>query len=567
MILLNPKKTTFEHLDPSSREIMKKTIGFFEKKGKASLKEDDHERTWYRDFLDFVKENKIFATLLTPSKYGSDGDYRWDTYRNCDFNEILGFYGLYYWYTWQVTILGLGPLWMSKNEKIKQKTAQLLNEGGIFGYGLSEKEHGADIRSNSMTLTKKEDGTYVANGRKYYIGNGNEAAILSTQGKLAENGQFVFFAASSKHKSYTCVKNVVNRQAYVAEYILDNYPITEDDILSIGRDAWDSALNTVNLGKWNLGWASIGMCTHSFYEAINHASTRRIFARYVTDFPHVRQLFVDAYSRLAAMKLFSSRASDYMRAASKDDRRYLLYDPTVKMFVTLEGEKVINHLWDVIAAKGFEKDMYFEGTARDIRALPKLEGTVHVNMILIIRFIQNFLFNPKEYPELSRQTQKTDDDFLFNQGSSQKGLNQIQFHDYNKAYNSFNLPNINVFKEQIELLKQFFKEATPSEEQNNDLDYMLTIGFMFTLIVYGQLILEMCKMDSIDKDLIDQIFHLMVRDFSLYAAELHNKESNSAKQSELCIKMIKKPVKNEDRFNNVWEKHVYSLKEVYEMNP
>jgi hypothetical protein len=45
-----------------------------------------------------------------------------------------------------------------------------------------------------------------------------------------------------------------------------------------------------------------------------------------------------------AMKLFTRRAADHMRVA--------------------------------------EKDMYFESAAMDIRALPKLEGTVHVNIAL-----------------------------------------------------------------------------------------------------------------------------------------------------------------------------------------
>ena len=36
-------------------------------------------------------------------------------------------------------------------------------------------------------------------------------------------------------------------------------------------------MNTVNVGKYNLGWASIGMCTHAFYEAINHASGRVLY--------------------------------------------------------------------------------------------------------------------------------------------------------------------------------------------------------------------------------------------------------------------------------------------------
>jgi len=67
-------------------------------------------------------------------------------------------------------------------------------------------------------------------------------------------------------------------------------------------------------------------------------------------------------------------------------------NPTMKMKVTTQGEEVINLLWDVIAAKGFENDTYFEMAARDIRALPKLEGTVHVNIALINKFIPNYFF-------------------------------------------------------------------------------------------------------------------------------------------------------------------------------
>jgi len=95
------------------------------------------------------------------------------------------------------------------------------------------------------------------------------------------------------------------------------------------------------------------------------------------------------------MKLFSERASDYMRMASQADRRYLLYNPMVKMKVTTQGEEVINLLWDVIAAKGFEKDPFFEIATHEIRMLPKLEGTVHVNMALVVKFMENYFFHPK----------------------------------------------------------------------------------------------------------------------------------------------------------------------------
>ena len=86
MILLNPTKRQQTSQDDATDAIMRKTIGFFEAKGKAQLKHDDHERVWYSDFLAFQKEHRVFAQLLTPSSYADDEPgYRWDTSRNCEF--------------------------------------------------------------------------------------------------------------------------------------------------------------------------------------------------------------------------------------------------------------------------------------------------------------------------------------------------------------------------------------------------------------------------------------------------------------------------------------------------
>ena len=564
-MLLNPKEEKFEHLDEKSRRIMLKTVEFFENKGKEELLADDKARTWYPDFLEFLRSEQVFATLLTPPPYG-DGGTAWNNYRNCDFNEILGFYGLSYWYAWQVTILGLGPIWMSGNEAVKKKTGELLQGGGIFAFGLSEKAHGADLYSSEMMLTSLGDGRYVADGGKYYIGNGNEAALVSVFGKDSETDEFVFFVVDSKHPNYRCVKNVVANQKYVAELALEGYPVTEADMLARGTDAWDMALNTVNVGKYNLGWAAVGLCSHAFYEAVDHAANRNLYGKFVTEFPHIRQLLTDAYARLAAMKLFSRRSSDYLRAAGPADRRYLLYNALEKMKVTTQGEEVINLLWDVIAAKGFEKDMYFECAAREVRGLPKLEGTVHVNMALVNKFLANYLFNPGQFPEIPRQSDPGHDAFLFEQGPT-KGLGGIQFHDYRLAYDSLNLPNLTVFKEQIEVFKQMLMAASPDKGQMRDVDFLLTLGEIFTLIAYGQLIIEEAHLDKTDADLMDQIFDVLVRDCSKHALELYSKTGTTAKQMDFCLKMLRKPVRDDDRFGRVWEKHVQALKGAYVMNP
>ena len=80
MILLNPKNRKRFYPDKRSEEIMAKTVAFFENKGKASLKKDDQERTWYQEFIDFIGKEEIFADLLTPEKYGT-GNARWGMWR------------------------------------------------------------------------------------------------------------------------------------------------------------------------------------------------------------------------------------------------------------------------------------------------------------------------------------------------------------------------------------------------------------------------------------------------------------------------------------------------------
>ncbi len=563
MSLFNPQQPDFSLYDPHTQEILEKTIAFFELKGKRKIKEDDRNHTWYADFIEFQKSAQAFATLLTPSAYGSSEHCRWDTWRICQFNEILGFYGLAYWYTWQVSILGLGPIWMSANQALKRRAAQMLHDGHVFAFGLSERAHGADIYSTEMSLALQPDGSYRANGEKYYIGNANVAPMVSTFGKMADSGEYVFFVADYRQQHYELIRNVTASQNYVGQYALHDYPITEAEILSRGQGAWDTALNTVNVGKFNLGWASIGICTHAFYEALNHAANRRLYGMYVTDFPHVRQMFTDAYTRLLAMRLFTLRAADYMRGASPEDRRYLLYNPMVKMKVTTQGEEVINLLWDVIAAKGFEKDTYFEMAARDIRALPKLEGTVHVNIALIVKFMANYFFNPAEYAPVPRRSEPQDDTFLFDQGAA-RGLGKIRFHDYSTVFARHQLPNVNIFAEQVAVLKEFLAAATPDEAQQKDVDFLLALGELFALVVYAQLILENVPIYDIDEDLVDQIFDFMVRDFSKFALQLYSKPSSTAQQMAYCLRMVHKPNVDDRRYRNVW-KQVYALKGVYEL--
>ena len=567
--LLQPNKYQSLMADAGSKDIMEKTIAFFEGLGKTKLTDDFHKKVWYKNFVDFVGREQIFAKLLTPSRYGGgDPDCRWDTARNNEYSELLAFYGSGYWYCFQVSILGLGPIWMSANETAKKKAAALLKKGAIFAFGLSEREHGADIYSTETTLTPQDDGTWVANGEKYYIGNGNEAEMVATFGKVKDGtDDYVFFVTNYLNKAYELKKNVISHQQYVSNFALHDYPIAEEDILSRGPHAWDCSLNTVNIGKFNIAPCSIAMNEHSFYEAITHASNRILYGKPVTEMPHVRRNFMEAWLRLIGMKLYQRRATDYFRNASPDDRRYMLYNPTSKMKVTLQSEEVMALLWDVIAARGFEKDTYFFTATSEIRGPSKLEGTVHVNVQLIRKFMKSYFFSPKSYEKVLPELSPQDDLFVFNQGPT-KGLGSVQFHDYKPIFEAFaHLPNIGIFMKQIEIFKELLEKAGPDKSQDMDSSFSLPLGEMFSVVVYGQLILEQCELGGVDSDIINQIFDFMVRDFSRFALQIYAMENTKDEQRTYCKEMMLiKPQGDAAQYNRVWTQYVEPLNGEYEMN-
>ncbi len=575
-LLFNPHGDDLAQLDPRSRSDLRAVIDWFEGRGKGRLLQDDREAQWVAEFLEFVAERRLFARFLTPSAYADgDPDTRWDAARNAALSEILGFYGLAYWYAEQVTILGLGPVWMSANEAAKHQVAGQLRDGGVMAFALSEREHGADVYSTDLLLTPADPAdaaagiAFRASGTKYYIGNGNVASTVSVFGRrtdLEGNEGYVWFAADSQHADYTLVDNVVHGQMYVSTFRLEDYPVRQEDILHTGVEAFSSALNTVNVGKFNLCTASIGMCEHAFYEAITHANNRILYGNPVTDFPHVRGSFVDAYARLVAMKLFSARAVDYFRSASLDDRRYLLFNPVAKSKVTSEGETVITLLQDIIAAKSFEKDTYFSQAARLIGCLPRLEGTVHVNVAQIIKFMPSYLLSPADRPPIPTRTDPADDTFFWAQGPA-RGAASVQFADWSVPYQQHAaVPNVARFLEQATALRSLLTSAGPDAAQQQDLDFLLTVGHLFSLVVYGQLILEQADATGLDPDVLDQIFDVQVRDFSAYAVALHGKSSSTPTQQEWALAAVRKPVVDAGRSARVWDQ-VRALDGAYEMSP
>jgi acyl-CoA dehydrogenase len=351
----------------------------------------------------------------------------------------------------------------------------------------------------------------------------------------------------------------------VSSFDLEDYPVRAEDVLHTGKAAFEAALNTINVGKFNLGFCSIGLAEHCFHETINQAEGRVLFGKRVTEFGQIRRILSEAYGRLIATKLYGARAVDYVREASLEDRRYLLYTPINKMQVTTEGERIVRLLAEVISAKGFERDSYFDSAKAIVDGLPKLEGTVHVNRALLLKFLPAYLFGGEPLASPPPRRDSSDDEFLFAQGPT-RGLSHIKFPDWRLAFQRLaGVPNVALFTEQAERLIGLLEDAPLTPEQmSSDLDFQQSLAQLFTLIPYAQLILEESELEDTPADLVDLVFETLVRDFSATALELHGRASSTEAQQEWALGSVRKPVIDEARADRSYEE-IRSLAGTYAM--
>jgi len=197
--------------------------------------------------------------------------------------------------------------------------------------------------------------------------------------------------------------------------------------------------------------------------------------------------------------------------------------------------------------------------------IKKPKGTTHVNMAQIVKFMQHYFFNPVDYAVIPKRDEPGDDSYLFQQTAGK--VSTVTFPDYRLAYEGKNSPNIDIFREQIELLKEFLVKATPSKEQSKSVDYMLAFGEMFILVVYAQLILENLKHYEIAEPVVDYIFNFLVRDFAQFALYQISNFANSDEQMKYLQQMIKTPAIDPALVQKIWDDEVKGLIGAYTMNP
>jgi acyl-CoA dehydrogenase len=535
--------------DPS----LQKLVEFFENKGLGAIKDEDQSQKWYEDWIAFQGAHRLYASLLSPKKYSTAGN-EFDVPRLTRFLEVFAYFSPAHGYSLQVTFLGLFAILMGSNEALKRQAVAGLEKGALFAFGVSEKEHGSDLLASEFTVAQGESGRLVANGSKYYIGNANCASIISILARKGDDRHanrarratpVLFALRPAQSKGFGRVRKIGTlgiRSAFVGEFEVKDHPLPETDLIAEGREAWDAVLGTVTLGKFFLGFGSIGICERAFEEALAHLTRRVIYGKPVIDMPHIGSAVAQAYARLTAMKLYAYRALDYVQAATADDRRYLLFCAVQKARVSTEGVKVISLLSECMGAKAFESDTYFEMALRDVQLIPSLEGSVHINLELTAQFIAKYFSDADldlPVPGFNGGGGAgSENGYLMGARSGQ--INSIKFRPWLDAYRPLkSAANARIFARQAKAFRLFARRQSRTPTVNAQMT--IALGQGMAIIAYGQLVAENAAHCGVPVEIVSVIFHLLVNDLSSSALALASWDHLSASSRDLIERVVVVP--------------------------
>lgn len=534
----------------------RKLIEFFEAKGVRKLKEEDRREQWYEDWLGYQAKHRLYASLLSPKCYSALGN-QFDLLRLTRFYELLGYVSPSHGYSMQVTFLGLFSILMGSNESLKREAVASLEDGGLFALGVSEKSHGSDLLGNEFTLREIGDGRLLANGAKYYIGNANCASIISILARREgqrpnareRRAPFALFALRPGQSTAMCDVRKIHtlgvRAAYVGEFEVHDHELPESDVIAEGRAAWDAVIGTVTLGKFFLGFGSIGICERALEETIAHLSGRILYGEPVIAMPHIRAIVAQAYARLTAMKLYAYRALDYVHAADPEDRRYVLYCAVQKAKASTEGVKVVASLSECIGAKGFEADTYFEMALRDVQLIPGLEGSTHINLGLAAQFLPRYFGAPDPglaVPKslLSNDAPAGENPFLMRARAG--SVNTIRFPPHGKAYEPFmSIANVQLFAQQAESFRDFLKFGQPEPDAADNSPLTLAMGQILATIAYAQLVAENSAILGIPGPMVSAMFHVLVSELNAAALSLASLSGSQLEGEDLLRRLVRVP--------------------------
>lgn len=276
------------------------------------------------------------------------------------------------------------PLLMDMPEHLRDTYLKPLMAGETtMCFGLTEPEAGSDAQS-IRTKAVRDGDTWVLNGMKHYITNGDRAdfsvvfAVTDAE-KRAHGGITAFIVPREAYK--VGKKQLTMADTHPVELIFEDSRIPADHIIGQEGYGFYSAMKFLNGGRAYIGAQCLGMAEWCLDVAAEHAKTRTAFGKPIGKFQGVSFPLAESKVEIEAMRWLV-----YHLAWEVDQgEQPMLSSSIVKYYASDRGYQIADRCLQVFGGQGLLREGRIEAALRHLRMLRVVEGASEVQKLVISR--------------------------------------------------------------------------------------------------------------------------------------------------------------------------------------
>ena len=309
------------------------------------------------------------------------------------------------------------------DEDQKQRYIPRVCQGETMSMDLTEPDAGSDLQSVMLKATKKEDGTWVLNGVKRFITNGDSDIhlVLARSEEGTKDGRGLSMFIYDKRNGGVDVRRIENKMGIkgspTCELTYKNAPAELCGSPRLGLIKYVMAL--MNGARLGIAAQSVGISERAYREALAYAKDRKQFGKAIIEFPAVYEMLAVIKAKLDASRALLYETSRFVdiykiyddiakeRTLTPEERKEAKYysklaDACTPLVKGMGSEYCNQNTYDCIqihGGSGFMKDYACERIYRDARITSIYEGTTQLQVVAAIRHVTTgtYLSLIKEY--------------------------------------------------------------------------------------------------------------------------------------------------------------------------